>query len=715
MGELTRLPTRYRARKTGAAKAGRVPRKRRSRYFAFLSYSHRDKELAEWLHKEIEKFRVPRALVGRLTDNGAIPRRLTPVFRDEQELAAAADLGEEIEAALEASRFLIVLCSPDAAKSRWTNAEIEVFKKARPDDNILAAIASGEPFASDITGREDEECFPPALRHQYDRHGRATARRAEPLAADLRGSEEVRRIGFLKLIAGMIGVGLDELVQRETRRRNRRFAWLAAASAAGMAVTSGLAFTAIQARDAARDQRREAEGLVAYMVGDLKDKLEPIGKLDALDGVASRVLEYYQKQDTADLSDAALLQRSRALSITAQVAYARGNQVDALKLYQEAIAGTEEAVRRNPDDPQRLFDHAQNVFWIGDISRRGGQLSAAEAAYSRYKRLADRMVSLQPDNLKWRMETQYAEANLGIVYYQQRRFAEADRTFGQALVTIQSLASVEPRNSTYQKALSDGLAWLADTKRAEGQIDDAIALRQRQIAQLTKLEASSDDVDFTSRSIPAHQALALLFESRGKTTAAETELRSAIAKSGHLNSIDSQNASAKILAALAHLELGKVLLATNDDSAVSEMATGCALAGQLVAKGQTLFRWRFAQTECFSLKARLSLAGKSDEDAVQLAERGLAAARALNSGDPTNDRYVVASFQRLLGDAKLKAGDHSAAMQAWNSGLGVLPRGAVERPWELSGRYQLLHRLGRTKDAQSLAAELAALHYQGID
>jgi tetratricopeptide (TPR) repeat protein len=715
MGELTRLPTRYRTRKTGAAKPRRLQRKRGSRYFAFLSYSHRDKDLAEWLHKELEKFRVPRALVGRLTDNGAIPRRLTPVFRDEQELAAAADLGEEIEAALEASRFLIVLCSPNAAKSRWANAEVEFFKKARPDDNILAAIASGEPFASDIAGREDEECFPPALRYQYDRHGRATPKRAEPLAADLRGGDEVRRIGLLKLIAGMIGVGLDELVQRETRQRNRRLAWLAAASLAGMAITSGLAFTAIQARDAARDQRREAEGLVAYMVGDLKDKLEPIGKLDALDGVASRVLAYYQKQDTADLSDAALLQRSRALSITAQVAYARGNQLSALKLYQEAQAGTKEAVRRNPDDPQRLYDHAQNVFWIGEISRFRGQLGAAEAAYSSYKKLAGRMVALQPDNLRWKMEAQYAEANLGIVYYQQRRLPEADRAFGQALAMIEPLASIDPNNGTYQKSLAEGLGWLADTERAEGRIDEAIALRRRQIDLLTRLEGSTDDVDYAMRAIPAHQALAMLFEFRGQPAAAETELRMAIAKAARLISVDAQNAVAKTLAAGAHLELGKVLLASDAGDAVGEANIGCALASQLMAKGQTMFRWRQAQSECFALRARLALAGKVSENPIELAERAVTAGRNLNSGDAISDSYLLASYQRLLGDAQARAGNRAAATSAWQSGLAGLPNNSAERPWELNERFQLLRRVGRARDALPLATKLAALHYRGIE
>src|SRR5207248_10818956 len=166
---------------SGAQRAPRL----RTRYYAFLSYSHKDKELADWLHRELERFRVPRALRGRLTANGVVPKRLTPIFRDEHDLAAAGDLGGEIKATLAVSQFLIVLCSPTAAVSRWTNAEVEWFKHSHPDGSVLAAIAAGEPFASEMPGREDEECFPPALRYKYDRRGHRRAKRAEPLAADL--------------------------------------------------------------------------------------------------------------------------------------------------------------------------------------------------------------------------------------------------------------------------------------------------------------------------------------------------------------------------------------------------------------------------------------------------------------------------------------------------------------------------------------------------
>ena len=255
------------------------------KYYAFLSYSHADAATADWLHDALEKFRTPASLAGRLTPNGVIPRRFTPIFRDRHELPASDNLAAGIREALDSSRFLIVLCSPAAAASLWVNAEIDMFKRHRPDGCVLAAIVAGDPFASEIPGREAEECFPPALRHKYDRRGRPTGERAEPLAADLRPDHDGKRLGLLKLIAGMLGVGLDELVQRETQRRQRRLAIVAAASLAGMAVTSTLAVVALESRDDARDQRREAEGLVGFMLGDLRSKLEPLGRLDVLDSV----------------------------------------------------------------------------------------------------------------------------------------------------------------------------------------------------------------------------------------------------------------------------------------------------------------------------------------------------------------------------------------------------------------------------------------------
>src|SRR5215831_13560947 len=94
------------------------------KYWAFITYSHRDKTAGDSLHKALETYRVPKMLRGKNTGVGSTPMRFFPVFRDREELAAAPDLGLRIEAALRESRYLIVICSPSAAASAWVNKEI---------------------------------------------------------------------------------------------------------------------------------------------------------------------------------------------------------------------------------------------------------------------------------------------------------------------------------------------------------------------------------------------------------------------------------------------------------------------------------------------------------------------------------------------------------------------------------------------------------------
>jgi tetratricopeptide (TPR) repeat protein len=682
-------------------------------YFAFLSYSHRDEEDAEWLHDALESYRVPSHLVGRLTEHGSVPRRLTPIFRDLSELPASDDLGEEICEAIAASRFLIVLCSPAAAVSRWTNAEIETFKAKHPDGTIFAAIVAGEPFACEIPDREAQECLPKALRFKYDRHGRPTTKKIEPLAADFRGDSEARRRGFLKLVAGMLGVGLDDLVRRDEVRRQKRLAVLAAASLAGMVVTSALAVAAIQARDAARDQRREAEGLIGFMLGDLRSKLEPVGRLDALDGVGSKVLAYYQKQEMSDLPDAALLQRSRALALMGEIANARGNSDGALRQFQAALAGTAEALRRNPNDPQRLFDHAQIVYNIGELARQRGQSDKALAAMREYKSLANRMVALEPDNLRWRVETQYADANLGIVLFGQRQFEEAARAFEQALKTIQGLATADPNNADYQKGAVETLAWLADARMAEGRIPHAIALRQRQKALLEQLiSRSGGDVEFREDLIHSLRALGHAYGASGETEAAVQNMRLAVQEAQKLADVEPANRSWAGNVAQSHLDLARILIFSGNIAAADGAArAGCSINQTLLARDKTVADWRAAERDCLSSRSQIALATGNHQAALHYAQQAFDVGRSLNSGDAIGHRYALAATQRLIGDARLRSGDREGARKSWQAALDALPPGAAEKPMEMSEHVLLLQRLGRNGEARPLEGRLKSMRF----
>jgi tetratricopeptide (TPR) repeat protein len=229
------------------------------KYRAFISYSHSDESWAKWLHKSLETYRVPKHLVGRQTEFGPVPERLAPVFRDRDELATATNLGATLTRALEQSAFQVVICSPAAAQSRWVNEEVLAFKRLGREQRIFCLIVSGEPGASAAPETAQQECFPNALIFRMGADGQLTAERTEPIAADARPQKDSRQDARLKLVAGMLGVGLDELKQREAHRRQRRLMVLVAASVAGMAITSGLAAAAWFARNQAERERVRAE------------------------------------------------------------------------------------------------------------------------------------------------------------------------------------------------------------------------------------------------------------------------------------------------------------------------------------------------------------------------------------------------------------------------------------------------------------------------
>ncbi len=192
------------------------------KYRAFISYSHRDSRWASWLHASLEKYRPPKPLIGTVTALGAVPKRIAPIFRDRDELPSATDLGSLINAALANSANQIVICSPRAAKSKWVNEEILAFKRLGREDRIFCLIVDGEPNATDMPGRTDEECFPPALRFRLGPDGDLGTARTEPIAADARPGKDGKNNASLKLISGLLGVGFDSLKRREQQRRNRR-------------------------------------------------------------------------------------------------------------------------------------------------------------------------------------------------------------------------------------------------------------------------------------------------------------------------------------------------------------------------------------------------------------------------------------------------------------------------------------------------------------
>ena len=186
------------------------------RYWAFISYSHQDRQWSNRLHRALETYRVPRRLRGTPGRDGPVPARIFPVFRDRDELPSSADLGENINQALAESRCLVAICSPRAAASHWVNQEIATFKSLGRPDRVLCLIVDGEPNAADKPGLGLPECFPPAVKYHVQADGSLTGERTEPIAADVRPETDGWRRARLKIIAGILGVNFDDLARRGT-------------------------------------------------------------------------------------------------------------------------------------------------------------------------------------------------------------------------------------------------------------------------------------------------------------------------------------------------------------------------------------------------------------------------------------------------------------------------------------------------------------------
>src|SRR5580704_6489916 len=110
------------------------------KYRAFLSYSHRDTAWAKLLHRALEGYRIDKDLVGRETAHGPVPKTLRPIFRDREDFSAGHSLTEQTLAALEASQFLIVICSRRAAQSQYVNEEIRRFKALGRAARVIPVI-----------------------------------------------------------------------------------------------------------------------------------------------------------------------------------------------------------------------------------------------------------------------------------------------------------------------------------------------------------------------------------------------------------------------------------------------------------------------------------------------------------------------------------------------------------------------------------------------
>ena len=350
------------------------------RYVAFISYSHVDRDVARWLHRSIEGYRLPAHIHAAVSVSGKDDSRLKPIFLDREDLPSSTDLAESVRLALLESDALIVVCSPAAARSRWVNEEVRLFKELGRASRIICLVVAGEPRAEDKGLPPGLECLPPALRFAVLDGVVTTQAAPEPLAADLRPGADTRRDAKLKIIAGLLGTGLDELRRRELMRRHRQLAVIVAAAAIGCVAFAGLALSALLQRNEAERQRRLAEqkSLTAERTADFMISLFRVSDPSEARGNAVTAREILDRG--ARQIDQALREEPQ---VRADLSVTLGEVYTGLGLYNSAHGLLEEAGAIPGQAPstrlRQTIALAELEFQRGNDARADELLAVAEA------------------------------------------------------------------------------------------------------------------------------------------------------------------------------------------------------------------------------------------------------------------------------------------------------------------------------------------------
>ncbi len=683
------------------------------KYRAFISYRHLDnreagRKWADWLHHQLESYEIPADLVGTPSLHGdQIPESIFPVFQDEKELPADARLGSQIAAALDTSRVLIVLCSPNATTSRYVNEEIAHFKAIGRKDRILALIVDGEPNVTDDPVKRErfgveKECFPPALRystHLTDDSGiprpdggtldthlapDGQIHTYEPIAADTRlpdGSQgftissayrsflesagirdnrsaviaygERLRLARLKIIAGVLGVSLGQLTRRDESYRlakaRKRVRILTTASVLflALAAAAGIAgLYALHQRNIAADERDRAI--------QVRDEGETL--------VSFMIFEL--KRGLSETGKTALLDRLQS-------------RVD--DYYQELGV--------DADNPTQSRQRAASLDNQAELALRQGDaataMQLAEASLAIRKQLAQSPAATVLN------EREYGASliRLGQIAKSQWNPSDARTAYQDAIDWFEKLATRYPDDPAIQFQRSAAIANLADLEETQGNLGEAERLAEsarRTLEEIAKSQPGSEEILSTR----AHlwNVTGSLRETRGKVAEAAVAFEKARSIYAPMvatrpGNVTYQQGLWKSLTQLAEVERIQGDLAASDELA----RQGFEIAHKLVLRDPENPLMRQNVAASFSQLGEAQQALGSADLAQQHFENSLDIYRKLSEKHGANLSWRIAQIIPLghLGGLEMNSGDWSAAADYFRQSLAISRKLLADRPDDL--------------------------------
>ena len=510
---------------------------------------------------------------------------------------------------------------------------------------------------------------------------------------------------------------LEKFVQRN------RLA-VSAAAAIVMLLIGSTVVTTVQARRiaGARAQaevrRDQAEELISFMVGDLRRKLEPIGRLDILDDVGNQALDYFAAVPAGDITDEELFRRATALSQIGEVRVDQGNLATAREAFEEALTLNLNLVARTPENDEWQLGLGAAYFWIGFVHWRVGDLDNALDQFQQYLAISEDLVERDPTNLEWQTELGYAHSNLGSVLEDRGDLEGARREFAATLGISQTLADRDPNNTTLQLDLAETHNLVGEVLRAQGRLADALAEFQQEVHIKEALaERDVSNARWRSRLGTGHNYIGQVFQTVGELDSALAHFRAALAIWSGLVAGDSTNVRWRRSLASNHQRIGLVLQAQrNFNGAIRQFRLVEVMRRDLAASDPTDPRWKRDQAGTYThMAAVLHLLGHTS-DALLRAQIAQSILDSLVQENPTDRdlRRLRSEAYNTLGLILFSGVDKKSGRDAWVESVATIEPVASGSddvrfltPWARALLY-----LDSVEESRPLVDRLEALGYR---
>lgn len=510
---------------------------------------------------------------------------------------------------------------------------------------------------------------------------------------------------------------------RSIADRPRRRARVALAVAATMVVVlAGLKYAwdlraeqriARAAQEEAQRRRADAEELIGFMLGDLREKLEPLGRLDILDAAGVKALEYYDSLDPDALTPEELGRNAKALYQLGEVRTTQGKLAEAAAAFERSLRLARRAAERDPSNGELQLELGAAEFYAGNAFRLHGDLAKARHHFENYLEVAESLARREPSSETYQVERAYARNNLGVLDESEGAYQEALRHYEVSLEIRKELLSDKPGDFALRDELASAENKIGVVQLKSGLTEEAIATFGREVAILRSLlEEQPDHKRVTQTLATALDYLASAKMHAGDYDGALAELDEVIRIRGELVALDPSNVRWLRNASVPYLWRGDMERSRGRPArALEEYGNSRDRLERAAALSPDRVDWKRDLGQLSAREAGALLDAGRITEAMARSDAAIAELSPLAEKDMAS-RTFLARARLAKGEVHAASGRMPDAKVEWLEALRLLSESAMANDARARDlKAQVLLRLGEAREAGQLIESLDVSRY----